>query len=179
MSTRVLREPIIVTASLHRRFFSKTVDASSGCMIWTGAVQRNGYGAFKADGSKHDAHVFAWRLSHDGQPVPVGQLVMHTCDCRVCVNPNHLILGTQHENMKHAHADGRGSDFHCRGEDRPDAVLTEPLVRAIRHIYKPNIVGYRRVAEILGIHPDLVRNVVFNRTWAHVSDANRHPGVMP
>lgn len=170
MSTRVLREPIIVTASLHRRFFSKTVDASSGCMIWTGAVQRNGYGAFKCNGQKHDAHVFSWRIANGGVPVPLGQLVMHSCDCRPCVNPAHLVLGTTSDNMRQAHVGNRGDDFVCRGEDRPDAVLTEELVRRIRSMYRPRTFSYRRIAAELCLNASTVCGVVFRKTWKHVAD---------
>lgn len=170
MSTRVLREPIIVTASLHRRFFSKTVDASSGCMIWTGAVQRNGYGAFRFDRQKHDSHVFAWRIGNGGIAVPLGQLVMHTCDCRPCVNPAHLVLGTSSENMKQAHANGRGLDFHRRGEDVANAVLSDDLVRQIRSMYRPRSFSYRKIAKVLGVNQHLVRSVIDGRTWTHVAD---------
>lgn len=175
MSTRVPREPFVVTDDLRQRFFAKTVSADSGCLIWTGAIQKNGYGAFKLCGKKLDSHVAAWRIAHNGVPVPFGQVVMHSCDCRACVNPEHLVIGTQSANMLQAHVDGRGHDFHARGESRPNAILNEPLVRAIRHMYVPRVCSHRRVAEILGIEPHLVRNVLCGRTWKHVEggDATR------
>lgn len=170
MTTRVLREPLVITDVLRDRFFSKTVAAETGCLIWTGAVQRNGYGAFRADGLKHDAHVLAWRIGHNGAPVPLGNLVMHTCDCRPCVNPAHLVLGTASQNIRQAHVSHRGDDFVCRGEDHPDSVLTEEVVRSIRRMYKPRTFSYRRIAAQLGLNEFTVRSVVLRKTWRHVSD---------
>lgn len=174
MSTRTLHPAFIVTDSLKFRFFSKTVGSSTGCMIWTGAVQRHSYGAFKIGRQKIDAHVASWRITNGGIPVPVGQLVMHSCDCRMCVNPEHLQLGTVSQNMLDAHKDGRGEDFKSQGEDHYRAKLTEDIVRRIRSLYVPYAYGCQRIADELGLTEAAVRSVVKRRSWKHVtSEATR------
>jgi hypothetical protein len=175
MSTRVLHAAFIVSDSLKQRFFAKTIEASSGCMIWTGAVQRHSYGAFKIGHEKIDAHVASWRIANGGHPVPIGQLVMHKCDCRMCVNPDHLKLGTVSQNMLDAHKDGRGDDFKSQGEHHYNAKLNDELVRTLRSEYAVGGISVRRLAEKHGIGYACVRSAIEGRNWKHVtaSEASR------
>jgi len=150
----------------------KTISASSGCRIWTGAVQRNGYGAFKIDGHKIDAHVASWRIANGGIAVPLGQLVMHKCDCRMCVNPEHLQIGTASENMKQANQDGRGDDFISLGERHYKAKLTEALVRELRSEYATGNISGRKLADKHGLVYATVKSVLQRKSWKHVIDLN-------
>lgn len=168
MSTRVLHPAFIVTESLRQRFFAKTTESSTGCMIWTGAVQRHSYGAFKIGHQKIDAHVASWRIANGGKPVPIGQLVMHKCDCRMCVNPEHLQLGTTSQNMLHAHKDGRGEDFKLQGEECRNAILTEDIVRALRHEYESTPISGRKLAAKHGLNYSCVKSVLQLNSWKHV-----------
>lgn len=170
MNTRTLHPAFIVTESLKARFYSKAVKAETGCMIWTGAVQRNGYGAFKIDRHKIDAHVVSWRISQGGIAVPLGNLIMHTCDLRCCVNPEHLQLGTVSENMKHAHEDGRGEHFKSQGEDHYNAKLTEDIVRLLRSEYASGQISGRQLADKHGLNYDNVKSVLQRKSWKHVAD---------
>lgn len=167
MSTRVLHAAFIVTDSLKERFFAKTIQASSGCMIWTGAVQRHSYGAFKIGHEKIDAHVASWRIANGGQPVPLGQLVMHKCDCRMCVNPEHLKLGTVSQNMLDAHKAGRGEDFKSQGEQHYGAILTEEIVHRIRAEYVPYKRSFNQMAREIGVSESCVRLAFHGRSWKH------------
>lgn len=134
----VKEQPLfIVTDELRQRFYSKAIESPSGCLLWQAAIQRNGYGAFRIGERKIDAHVVAWRIENSGVAVPVGKMVIHTCDVRSCVNLQHLIVGTTSDNMRHALRDGRGSDFIVRGEQSHRAVLSESDVREIRRLYVP------------------------------------------
>lgn len=81
-------------------------DRSGGpdaCWIWTGTVNRaTGYGQFDRDWT---AHRLSYRVHYGVDP---GDLcVMHKCDCRVCINPRHLTLGTRRQNWADAVAKGR------------------------------------------------------------------------
>lgn len=172
MSTRILREPFIVTDSLRIRFASKTATATSGCIEWTGANNPNGYGKVKISGQIMDAHVAAWRIANGGNPVPVGQLIMHSCDNRKCVNPDHLSCGTSSENMVDCRDKGRVR--FDSGEDVKNAVLTDEAVRKIRSEYVPYKRGFRQMAREFGVSESCVRSAYEGRSWKHVtSEATR------
>lgn len=87
------------------RFWARVKKTEGGCWIWTGGKFRRGYGALW-DGSKTwYAHRLSYEL-HKG-PIPPGAVIMHACDTRSCVNPEHLVAGTQRDNIRDAVTKGR------------------------------------------------------------------------
>ena len=87
-------------------------EPNSGCWFWAGTLYKSGYGSFAShcapDGSGRNsrAHRYAWELFVG--PIPDGMKVLHRCDQRSCVNPDHLFLGTHQDNMDDMAIKGRG-----------------------------------------------------------------------
>lgn len=90
------------------RFASKTAPQPSGCIEWTGAKDKDGYGKFQLNGGGKQTHVrahrYAFFLAHGRWP---SELALHRCDNAACVNPEHLEDGDQGKNVRDCVARGR------------------------------------------------------------------------
>ena len=100
MSTELISMEELI-ARLRQRM--KTDD--HGCWIWIGCITWNGYGVISVNNRQIMTHRASW-LCHVG-PIPDGLFVLHKCDVRNCVNPDHLFIGTKRDNALDMVAKGR------------------------------------------------------------------------
>lgn len=92
-------------SDVKERFLSKVQVVDSGCHEWLSVLNRGGYGKFYYEGKQEPAHRVAYML-FKGE-IPKGEWILHKCDNRKCVNPEHLFLGDCKANIKDMDEKGR------------------------------------------------------------------------
>lgn len=154
-----------VIAPMEERFWL-LVERSPGCWEWGGNRMSNGYGRIGVDRKKVLAHRASW-LIHNG-PIPDGVFVCHHCDNPPCVNPDHLFLGTQRDNIHDMLAKGRHQSQAHLGEDHGMALLTEDNVRAMRAEYAAGGLTQKELAVRYGVDQTTISKAICGKTWKHI-----------
>ena len=146
---------------LKERLLSRfTPDPKAGCWEWTAAKSKGGYGQIRSRHGLHYAHRTSFEL-HFG-PIPAGMFVCHRCDNRACINPEHLFVGTNAENVADKVAKGRQP----RGSNQSGAKLNEADVLAIR---AASGVRQRDLAARYNVDQGLISQIRAGKKWAHLS----------
>ena len=111
------------------------------CWLWTG-TRVDGYGQLKRQDGQ--TNVAAHRASYEINRghIPRGKVLMHSCDNPPCVNPNHLRVGTQRDNIMDMHKKGRASTKVLRGDQHGSSKITEAQVAEIRRRYAARAVAF-------------------------------------
>lgn len=148
------------------KFVDKT--ATNGCWVWLGGKTRYGQGNFWTNGTNVLASRFSYELHHNVKLKPEiwGELVLHSCDNPACVNPDHLRIGTQNENIKDRDIKGRQSRgiSHYKNE----GLLTEETVRDMIKDYREGM-SCSDIVKRYGIPYYRVWDIVTRRTWIHLN----------
>ena len=145
---------------------SKVNIDSKGCWIWKGCLTNGGYGRQSFNGKTRLAH----RVSYEAfvGEIPEKLQVLHTCDIKRCINPAHLFLGTQKDNMDDMRAKGREGYTGSKGEEHPNSTLTEQQVYLIRSLCKFTKFTQSKIGKIFGISNKLVSLIKRRVIWKHL-----------
>lgn len=150
--------------SVAKPWQDRVVIQADGCWRWSGAKNSGGYGHLNVSGK----HWFAHRLSYTEHvgPIPRGLNVLHRCDVRDCVNPDHLFLGTQGDNVQDMMSKGRGRSRpnSMPGERSPQAKLTWGQVAEIRRLAKSGVT-YREIALMFKSSRSNISGIVSGKNW--------------
>lgn len=150
--------------------FWRNVQKTDGCWNWLGTKHNLGYGLLflrkRPNGSSDRAyaHRFSYELAKG--KIPNGLYVCHKCDNPNCVNPDHLFVGTQSDNMTDCSQKGRLRPGNTSGENNGLAKLTEEKVRYIRAMRGKR--NYSELAREFGVSHIAVRLASLRKTWRHV-----------
>lgn len=155
---------------MNAKFWAKVnKETPSGCWEWTAAKFWHGYGCFgvrQADGKYKTkyAHRISWEEANG--PIENDLFVLHKCDNRSCVNPEHLFLGTQLDNMRDCSRKGRKIGQILLGEANASASLNDAKVKIIRYVGSK--LSQQRLAKEFGVSQTNIGHILRGSTWKHV-----------
>lgn len=143
------------------RFVGK-INKTDTCWLWTGAPTKKGYGQFKYQDMNLKAHRVSYALWK-------GELdeelcIMHECDNKICVNPDHLEQGTTSKNTSDAYT--RGLKDHT-GTGNPSSKLNERQVREIRALGELGV-PRNRIAQMYNMSERAIYSIHHRKSWTHV-----------
>lgn len=178
------------------RFWAKVEipfpDDPDACYDWNAKKDKNGCGIFCMHCPQLGPHGpktwksfraprLMWILEHD-QPIPTDKdgrtlYICHHCDSETCVNPRHIYLGTQQDNMNDRKLRGR-FDTGPKGEKHPNAKLTEAKVRKICHLYFVRGQTPAQIARKVGVTRASIHGIIIGKNWKHVTKTHIPKGFL-
>ena len=144
---------------MEERFWSKVSEPdANGCRNWLAYCSKKGYGQFRLNDEIKKAHRVAYELIKG--LIPEGLHILHSCDNPKCVNPEHLSIGTNNDNVK----DKMNKNRQLKGIQFPQSKLTEAQVLEIRASDKTT----RVLAKIYNVGKTTIADIKNNTAWNHL-----------
>ena len=156
-----MSRPVTQTA---RERFDKFVKKSRSCWTWTGGINSGGYGSFRIGRKILSAPRVAYELYNGEIPNRKGyhgNCVRHSCDNRACVNPKHLSLGTQFDNVQDRNLRGRSASGESNGRHK----LTKEQVTNIRELFGEHTLS--KIAKIYSVDTRTIRSIFNGENWKY------------
>lgn len=133
------------------------------CWTFKGSLNSKGYGQFR-DGKMKKAHRVSYEI-HSGA-IPSNLQVLHKCDNPSCVNPGHLFLGDNNENIRDKVRKGRQSSL--KGSINPSSKLNETQVSIIRKLLKTNATTHKEIASTFDVSRSAISAINNKQNWKHI-----------
>jgi hypothetical protein len=146
--------------------FIRLPEGGDGCWLWDIAKTQNGYTTIRIPGTKTkkvSGHRIAWVLFNG--PIPPSMFVLHHCDTKACVRPDHLYLGTPKENMRDKIVRQRTN--HPYGERSGSAKLSNEDVIDIRHRYSEGTLQ-KSLANEYRVDQSTISDIVRKIHWKNI-----------
>lgn len=138
----------------------------SGCVEWIKGKTKAGYGQMHVPKSGRNGvpvycHVIAYKEIHGD--IPQGMYVLHKCDNRACVNPDHLFLGTHLDNI----LDMLEKRRQPKGQDKTQSKLRDTDVFGIYEKHEQGVTMYKMAKDLM-VSYSTVYDIVRGKTWKHL-----------
>jgi hypothetical protein len=147
-----INKPII------ERIRVKTIQSpDSDCLLWTGSIDQNGYPLITISRKTKRVHRVVYEIKNG--VIPNGMAILHKCDVRNCINPLHLMIGTQLENI--IDMDAKSRRHILRSEDNGNAKLTK---KTAIEIYNSSL-SQRALASHYKVSKTTIANIKNKRIW--------------
>lgn len=139
----------------------------SPCILTPYALGSHGYGQICINNERLLHHRVAYCEAKGVSLASIkGMVVRHTCDNKPCINPEHLVIGTQSDNMMDCVERDRHARVGLSGEEHPGAKLTAEQVDSIRSEFTGRRGQLTELGTKYGVHRSLVRKIVDGKLWS-------------
>ena len=149
------------------RFWQKVNKKSEQeCWEWQAAKTARGYGQLNVEGIMRYAHRLSYFLHNEVDTFDL--VVMHSCNNPSCVNPNHLVLGTQKQNLQQMYREKRDDNRNRIGIHNKNCSFSESEVREIKQLLAEGKFSQRKIAKMYGVTSSTISNISLGKTWSHI-----------
>lgn len=145
----------------YSNFWSRYLVNDNECWIWTGPIGDDGYGKVKIAQKTLRSHRVSYALINGDFDQSL--MVCHRCDVPLCINPEHLFLGTNSDNQIDSRSKKRGADI--RGVKNPAAKLTEVQILEIKKEYIPYVITHTFLAKKYGVCKNHIARIIRGERW--------------
>ena len=160
-----------ISESDKKRFWKHvSIDGVGKCWEWQACKLKEGYGQFGLNGKVVRAHRLSYELCVG--PIPPGMCVLHACDNPPCVNPSHLFLGNDADNVYDSTSKGRR--FPQYGEYNGHASLYDGDVIEIRRMYATGKYTQLEISKLFGVSRPHIGKIVNYKEWSHLQQGGNH-----
>ncbi len=136
------------------------IDKDTKCHNWIKGKSHN-YGQVQYQNIAYPAHRLSWIFKHGS--ISEDLLVCHKCDNPSCINPNHLFLGTQKDNMQDCIDKGRFN--RPKGEQHGSSKLTWKKVEEIRSLFSDKIHNQTKLSKMYNVNQKTISSIVHYKLW--------------
>lgn len=161
---------------MNTNLFWAKVDRLSNdeCWLWTACKNNKGYGRYRPPKSGKEFLAHRYSVVISGRPLGAKDCVLHTCDRPLCVNPNHLVIGTHKDNSDDMKRKGRERKNPCRGMRNHNSRLSDEDVITIRKLYVEGQ-NLASLVERYGVDRRTVTLIYSGKTWRHLLGKDGSP----
>ena len=160
---KILTKKMLSQTKIDNNFFLDRICIdNNGCWNWKKSKSKSGYACITWKGQKKRGNRISYQ-TFKGM-IPEGLLVCHQCDNRLCLNPEHLFLGNQKENMRDAQKKNRS----IKGEKVSISKLKEKEVLQIREMAKMREKSHEKIGEMFGVSQSTVSLIAKRLIWKHI-----------
>jgi len=152
---------------LTKRFWKKAniLDENS-CWEWKAGLDSKGYGSFGINYKSIRAPRVAYMILYGKYSIPEGMSVCHACDNRKCVNPSHLFIGSNYDNVQDRHTKGR--DGSAKGQNHGRSKLTNENVYYIRESFSNGLKTRKELCDMFSMSIGMIKNIINGNYWKSV-----------
>ncbi len=146
---------------MNKEDFYKNAKFNNDCLEWQKYTNRHGYGYVALNGKNWSIHRLSYYFTYG--EIPKGKWILHKCDNRKCIKPEHLYLGDNKQNVKDRMMRGRSA----KGENNGQSKLTETQVRSIKRLLSKKWTQCS-IAERFGVHQSTIFSIKHNEYWKDI-----------